>query len=313
MQFGITGRSSIDTHISPCWSITLPTAITMNGAGTSIAGSRIPKSAFFRNRQVSKPTTADSPDNASPPSSAGPSRASPKPKSKPTTYDLDRDLPPPPPTLADTFGRTRHAPAAYEQLEDEPPYLDDRFTPMPARSTRRQRPARGDKLGREALDSPPPTVRVEDELPGFASSGSGGSGASGSGLSLGLSGLESSTSTAATSTAAITVTPLLSRTMGSDEMLFALLAGQAAVDCSELPIGGWEEVEGWKKELQILSSRLQGLQARHQREVKILAAARTLQKLNSSHKRMSKATMESLEQSEKRVVDAEKVGLGGIC
>lgn len=34
---------------------------------------------------------------------------------------------------------------------------------------------------------------------------------------------------------------------GSDEMLMTLLAGQAAVDCDNLPIGGWEEVESWKK------------------------------------------------------------------
>jgi hypothetical protein len=34
---------------------------------------------------------------------------------------------------------------------------------------------------------------------------------------------------------------------GSDEMLMTLLAGQAAVDCEALPVGGWEEVESWKK------------------------------------------------------------------
>ncbi|WWC87888.1 uncharacterized protein L201_002786 [Kwoniella dendrophila CBS 6074] len=93
---------------------------------------------------------------------------------------------------------------------------------------------------------------------------------------------------------------------GSDEMLLALLAGQAAVDCERLPIGGWEEVEGWKKELSILSNRLESLQSRHQREIKILTAAKTLQKLNNSNKRMSRQTMESLEQAEKRVEAAEK-------
>ena len=36
-------------------------------------------------------------------------------------------------------------------------------------------------------------------------------------------------------------------TGGSDEMLMSLLAGQAAVDCETLPVGGWEEVESWKK------------------------------------------------------------------
>jgi hypothetical protein len=34
---------------------------------------------------------------------------------------------------------------------------------------------------------------------------------------------------------------------GSDEMLMTLLAGQAAVDCARMPIGGWEEVDSWKK------------------------------------------------------------------
>lgn len=34
---------------------------------------------------------------------------------------------------------------------------------------------------------------------------------------------------------------------GSDEMLMTLLAGQAAVDCEQLQVGGWEEVESWKK------------------------------------------------------------------
>lgn len=34
---------------------------------------------------------------------------------------------------------------------------------------------------------------------------------------------------------------------GSDEMLMTLLAGQAAVDCEKLPVGGWEEVDSWKK------------------------------------------------------------------
>ncbi|WRT65708.1 uncharacterized protein IL334_002655 [Kwoniella shivajii] len=93
---------------------------------------------------------------------------------------------------------------------------------------------------------------------------------------------------------------------GSDEMLLTLLAGQAAMDCETLPIGGWEEVEAWKKELTLLSNRLESLQSRHQREIKILTAARTLQKLNNSNKRMSRQTMESLEQAEKRVEVAEK-------
>ncbi|WVR03808.1 hypothetical protein IAU60_000804 [Kwoniella sp. DSM 27419] len=93
---------------------------------------------------------------------------------------------------------------------------------------------------------------------------------------------------------------------GSDEMLLTLLAGQAAVDCENLPIGRWEEVEAWKKELTLISNRLEACQARHQREVKIHTAAKTLQKLNNSNKRMSRQTMESLEQAEKRVGAAER-------
>ncbi|EIW66580.1 hypothetical protein TREMEDRAFT_12085, partial [Tremella mesenterica DSM 1558] len=94
---------------------------------------------------------------------------------------------------------------------------------------------------------------------------------------------------------------------GTDDMMMTLLAGQAAVDCGQLPVGAWEEVEQWKKELSLLSTRLSALVARHQREVKILTAAKTLQKLNNTNKsRISKQTMESLEQSEKRVEAAEK-------
>ena len=59
-----------------------------------------------------------------------------------------------------------------------------------------------------------------------------------------------------------------------------------------------------------MSNRLSLLVSRHQREVKILTAARTLQKLNNNNKRMSKQTMESLEHSEKRVEAAEKVRAG---
>ena len=87
---------------------------------------------------------------------------------------------------------------------------------------------------------------------------------------------------------------------GSDEMLMTLLAGQAVVDCERMQVAGWEEVESWKKvslehppkrseltrqELSLLSTRLESLVARHQREAKILTAARTLQKLNTANKR----------------------------
>ncbi|WVQ74622.1 hypothetical protein IAR50_004223 [Cryptococcus sp. DSM 104548] len=98
----------------------------------------------------------------------------------------------------------------------------------------------------------------------------------------------------------------ISLTEGSDEMLLTLLAGQAVMDCQQMGIAGWEDVEGWKKELSLLSSRVDSVQARHQREIKILTAARALQKLNNSNKRMSRQTLESLEQSEKKVAAAEK-------
>jgi len=86
-----------------------------------------------------------------------------------------------------------------------------------------------------------------------------------------------------------------------------LLAGQAAMDCQEMPVYRWEEVEDWKKELAMLSSRLASQVAKHQREQKILTAARTLAKLNVGNKRMSKQTFESVEVAEQKAADAEKV------
>jgi hypothetical protein len=114
-------------------------------------------------------------------------------------------------------------------------------------------------------------------------------------------------------------------------MLMSLLAGQAAVDCQAMPIGRWEEVEEWKnvssriqrhgilarglklcvvprQELAMLTSRLSQSVARHQREQKILTAAKTLAKLNGANKRLSKQTVESLEVAEKKAAEAEKVG-----
>ncbi|WVO13271.1 hypothetical protein L204_100884 [Cryptococcus depauperatus] len=98
----------------------------------------------------------------------------------------------------------------------------------------------------------------------------------------------------------------ISLTEGSDEMHLTLLAGQAAMDCEGKEVGTWEEVGDWKKELSLLASRLDSAQSRHQRESKILTAARALQKLNNSNKRMSKQTTESLEQAEKKVEAAER-------
>jgi hypothetical protein len=86
-----------------------------------------------------------------------------------------------------------------------------------------------------------------------------------------------------------------------------LLAGQAAVDCNQMPIARWEEVEDWKKELGLLTSRLKSQVAKHQREQKILTAAKTLAKLNGGNKRMSKQTFESVEVAEQKAADAERV------
>lgn len=93
-----------------------------------------------------------------------------------------------------------------------------------------------------------------------------------------------------------------------NELLMTLLAGQAAMDCQGMPVYRWEEVEEWKKELNMLSSRLAAQVAKHQREQKILTAAKTLAKLNVGNKRMSKQTVESVEVAEQKAADAEKVG-----
>jgi hypothetical protein len=58
----------------------------------------------------------------------------------------------------------------------------------------------------------------------------------------------------------------------------------------------------------MLTSRLSQSVARHQREQKILTAAKTLAKLNGANKRLSKQTVESLEVAEKKAAEAEKVG-----
>lgn len=64
---------------------------------------------------------------------------------------------------------------------------------------------------------------------------------------------------------------------------------------------------GCIQELSMLSSRLEQQTSKHQREQKILTAARTLAKLNSHNKRMSKQTSDSVEVAEQKVADAEKV------
>lgn len=170
----------------------------------------------------------------------------------------------------------------------------DTYTRLPERKrTLRQRTADLDDHGPSAIHapSPPPFSRALDSTdtsftsplsPSFSAERLPHVG----GSAAGAGALSSSTSTAATALTNISAaTELTSPTYGSDEMLMALLASQATVDCESMSIGGWEEVEGWKKELSLLATRLDALQTRHQREVKILTAARTLQKLNQTNKR----------------------------
>ncbi|KAJ9125441.1 hypothetical protein QFC22_000402 [Naganishia vaughanmartiniae] len=92
----------------------------------------------------------------------------------------------------------------------------------------------------------------------------------------------------------------------SADLLMSLMAGQAAMDNQNMPISSWDQAEEWKKELSMLSSRLETQIAKHQREQKILTAARTLAKLNVNNKRMSKQTSVSVEVAEQRVTEAEK-------
>jgi hypothetical protein len=102
-----------------------------------------------------------------------------------------------------------------------------------------------------ALQSPPPHERIDiSKIPVHddhesAMSGSASSGAtafSTAHASAFRQPLNSSTSTAMTA-----ATTASSSTLGGDEMLMALLASQAAVDCDALPIGAWDDVESWKK------------------------------------------------------------------
>lgn len=191
----------------------------------------------------------------------------------------------------------------------------DRFTAVPRPSRSRSKPRNRDrrsKIDVRALASPPPlerrqTAPTEDSHDSSAAS-AGTSGTNGTHMTtMDLSALSHSTGSTAPTTVTNGTSSRPHTYLDNDEMHLALLAGQAAVDCDKLPISTWDEVELWKKELSHLSSRLDTLQARHQREVKILTAARTLQKLNTANKRISRHTMESLEQSERRVAAAEKV------
>lgn len=222
----------------------------------------------------------------------------------------------------DTFVVSSPPPAEARKRES------DHFTrvPRPSRSrSNRVRDKRRSKIDQRALASPPPlerrpltdpTAPAEDYHESSAASAgtSWTSRTAGTNITaMDLSALSHSTGSTAPTTITNGTSSRPQTYLDNDEMHLALLAGQAAVDCDKLPISNWEEVELWKKELTHLSNRLDTLQARHQREVKILNAARTLQKYNVANKRVSRQTMESLEQSERRVAAAEKVSQSFDC
>jgi hypothetical protein len=196
---------------------------------------------------------------------------------------------------------------------------DDHFSPVPSMiSRRRERPRYdeedGMKIGARALASPPPHERAahshsrhahaptEESHDSVFSESSGATGATG--LMDTRPQLSSSTSTIVTAVTAVTTPP-----MGTDDMLMTLLAGQALVDCRELSsaTATWEDIDLWKKELRLLSARVEDAQTRYQREERILTAARSLQKLNQTNKRLSRQTIASMEDAEKRVERARKV------
>ncbi|KZV94224.1 hypothetical protein EXIGLDRAFT_835103 [Exidia glandulosa HHB12029] len=91
-----------------------------------------------------------------------------------------------------------------------------------------------------------------------------------------------------------------------DEMLMSLLASDALVDCRDLQVLSFEEIEELKKEQQVLSSRVEALTKKLTLETKIRDAAMSLQNLNQSHKRMSKPTTEQLDVANRKVDMAQK-------
>lgn len=213
------------------------------------------------------------------------------------------------PSYALSGGRSEGSPSPPLQTSKRE---SDHFTrvPRPSRTRSKRRPQHRDKIASRALVSPPPFERrqpMEDHQESSAASAGTSATTATFMTNMDLSTLSNSTGSTAPTTITNGTSSRPSTFLDNDEMHLALLAGQAAIDCNELPISTWDEVETWKKELSLLSSRLNSLHARHKREVKILTAARTLQKLNTANKRMSRHTMESLEQSERRVAEAEKV------
>ncbi|KAG1768063.1 Up-regulated during septation-domain-containing protein [Suillus placidus] len=86
-----------------------------------------------------------------------------------------------------------------------------------------------------------------------------------------------------------------------DDLLMSLLTSEAVVESRECEILSGEEVEELKKEHQILKIRLAAAQRKLKLETKIRDAALSLSKVNTAHKKVSKATDDQLDAAERRV------------
>lgn len=85
----------------------------------------------------------------------------------------------------------------------------------------------------------------------------------------------------------------------------SLLTSEAVVESRECEILSGEEVEELKKEHQILKIRLAAAQRKFKLETKIRDAALSLSKVNTAHKKVSKATDDQLDAAERRVNAAQ--------
>jgi hypothetical protein len=85
----------------------------------------------------------------------------------------------------------------------------------------------------------------------------------------------------------------------------SLLTSEAVVESRECEILSGEEVEELKKEHQILKIRLTAAQRKLKLETKIRDAALSLSKVNTAHKKVSKATDDQLDAAERRVNAAQ--------
>lgn len=85
----------------------------------------------------------------------------------------------------------------------------------------------------------------------------------------------------------------------------SLLTSEAVVESRDCEILSGEEVEELKKEHQILKIRLAAAQRKLKLETKIRDAALSLSKVNTAHKKVSKATDDQLDAAERRVNAAQ--------